>query len=399
MDQEGVLVTKRKAHEYQIISDFLSRKLSRSDAAKILNVRERTISRKARRLELRGIKYLVHGNKSRIPANKAPRLLKHEIQILIQKEYYDFNIVHLLEVLKKDHGFSYSYDTIKRWCHEKHLVKRKKRRRAKIRKYRDRLINEGLMLQFDGSPHRWNGKEEWCLIGAIDDATSKIPYAEFFHSEDTLSCMTVMQRIIERVGIPYSLYVDRAGWFGGHKRQNFSQFKRACEELGINIIFASSPQAKGRIERAWDTIQDRLIPEMRIRKITKMPSANDYLQNQFLPNYWNTKNTVMPGSFEKKYRPITDDLDLNEIFCVKEYRTVKADHTILWCNEFYKIESNLKYSIQGQEIEIRNYQDLTWKAFFAGQKIEVTKIRSNRVEPRLKKISNCAEVTDDTIAA
>lgn len=374
MGQEGILVGKRMEFEHQVISDFLSRKMSRVQASEMLGVRERTISRKSRRLEKKGLTALVHGNKKRIPFNKILEVKKREVMNLVECRYFDFNMTHCLEILERDHGLKVSYETFRRWSHEKHLVKRKKRRRSKPRKYRDRMECEGMLLQFDGSPHRWNGKDEWCLIGAIDDATSKMPYAEFFLSESTLSCMTVMQKIIEKNGIPYALYVDRAGWFGGQKRQNFAQFKRACEELDINVIFANSPQAKGRIERAWDTIQDRLIPEMRIRKVKRMPAANDYLQSQFLPNYWNIKNTVMPASQDKKYRKLDPRINLNEIFCTKEYRVVKHDHTISWDSELYQLHSPLKYSIQNQEIELRTYQDLTWKAYFAGKEIEVKKI-------------------------
>jgi transposase len=371
MDQEGILVGKRMEFEHQIISDFLSRKMSRVQASEMLGVEERTISRKARRLEEKGLTSLVHGNRKRAPSNKILGSEKLKIMKLVESRYFDFNMTHCLEILKAEHDFKNGYDTLRRWSHEKHLVKRKKRRRSKPRKYRDRMECEGLLLQFDGSPHRWNGKDEWCLIGAIDDATSKIPYAEFFLSEDTLSCMTVMQKIIEKNGIPYSVYVDRAGWFGGQKRQNFAQFKRACEELDINVIFANSPQAKGRIERAWDTIQDRLIPEMRIRKIHRMPAANHYLQHQFLAGYWEQKNTVVPRSLEVKYRKLPPKRDLNEIFCTKEYRIVKSDHTISWHGDLYQLDSPLKYSIQRQEIELRTYQDLTWCAYFAGKKVKL----------------------------
>jgi hypothetical protein len=236
------------------------------------------------------------------------------------------------------------------------------------------MPSEGLLLQMDGSPHRYNGKDEWCLIAAIDDATSDIPYAEFFLSEDTINCMSVMQKIIEKKGIPYAIYVDRAGCLGGGKRALFNQFKRACGELDIRIIFASSAQAKGRIERTWDTIQDRLIPEMRLRNIKSMPAANDYLQNQFIPNYWTQKNTVVPHNFESRYKPIPGDKNLREIFCLKEYRNVKADHTLSWNNVIYQLNSPLKYSIRGQKIELRTYQDLTWVAYYAGKPIELRRV-------------------------
>lgn len=374
MDQGGLFVSKRMVFEHQVISDFLSGKMSRVQASELLGVRERTISRKARKIEKKGLASLIHGNKKRTPQNKVSRSLKNEIMGFVKCKYYDFNMTHCLEVLESNHKIKIGYETFRRWCHENHVVKRKQRRRPKIRKYRDRMNCEGLLLQFDGSPHRWNGKDEWCLIGAIDDATSKMPHAEFFLSEDTLSCMTVMQRIVEKNGIPYAVYVDRAGWFGGGKRQYFAQFKRACEELSINVIFASSPQAKGRIERAWNTIQDRLIPEMRIRNIQRMPAANYFLQNQFLPNYWELNNTVVPRSLEIKYRELPEGVNLNEIFCIKEHRVVGFDHTISWQGDHYKIELPEKYTIRKQQVELRTYQNLTWKALFAGKEITLEKV-------------------------
>lgn len=133
----------------------------------------------------------------------------------------------------------------------------------------------GLMLQMDGSTHRWFGNNKSCLIAMIGDANSDI-HAEFFPSEITAGCLKVMRSVIEKSGVFKTLYVDRAGIFGGPKSCNFSQMQRACEELGINIIFASSPQGKGRIERAFDTLQDRLIPELRLHNIIDMAGANSY---------------------------------------------------------------------------------------------------------------------------
>jgi len=368
---EGILMSKREQFRYSAVSKFLQGEVSRDETAKLLQVTERTVSRIARRIEKRSFQGVTHGNRGSTPENKLPELLRSSTMKLVEDLYFDFNMTHCLEVLKREQGISITYSVFRRWCHAQHMVKRKKRRRAKARIKRVRMPRAGMLLQFDGSHHRWNGKEEWCLIAAIDDATSDIPYAEFFHSEDTLNCMTVMQRIVETKGIPYAVYVDRAGWFGGQKRQMFCQFKRACEDLGIEVIFANSAQAKGRIERAWDTIQDRLIPEMRIRNITRMPGANEYLQNEFLPNYWKRENTVIAHSLEIQYRPLPPGIDLNEIFCKKEHRTVNSDHTISWGNSKYVINSPLKYSIQKQQIELRTYQDLTWKSFFAGKPISI----------------------------
>jgi transposase len=383
---EGIYMSKNGQFTHQVVSDFLQGKLNRREAAELLQVTQRSVTRLARRIESKGLFGVIHGNREKIPSNKKSEKLKKSVMDLVEEKYFDFNMTHCLEVLKESHQIDLKYSTFRTWCHSRHLVKRRKRGKGVARNQRVRMPNEGLLLQMDGSPHRYNGKDEWCLIAAIDDATSDIPYAEFFLSEDTINCMTVMQKIIEKKGIPYAIYVDRAGCLGGGKRGGFySQFKRACDELDIRIIFASSPEAKGRIERTWDTFQDRIIPEMRIRNIQRMPAANDYLQNQFIPNYWAQKNKVVPRSLESRYKAVPQDKNLREIFCLKEHRSVKRDHTLSWEGKTYQLDSPLKYSIQGQQIELRTYQDLTWVAFFAGKPIPlrlVTPPERFKPEPR-----------------
>ena len=384
MDEGGIYMSKQGQLVYRTVSDFMHGKLSRKETSEVLEIRERTVTRIARRIEKKGLWAGVHGNRGRTPWNKKGEDQKRLVMDLVAEKYFDFNMTHCLEKLKELHGLEIKYETFRRWCHEKKLVKRQKRRKAIARYRRTRMQSEGLLLQMDGSPHRYNGKDEWCLIAAIDDATSDIPYGEFFLSEDTINCMTVLQRIIEKKGIPYALYVDEAGCLGGGKRAHFNQFKRAAEELGIRIIFATSPEAKGRIERAWDTIQDRIIPEMRLRKIHRIPAANDYLQNQFLPNYWKQSNTVTPKSFESRYTALHPSIALREVLCLKEYRTVNRNHTLSWNNSTYDLRSPLKYSIYRQKIEIRTYQDLTWKAFFANKPID---LEERLPETLLKKAS------------
>jgi transposase len=161
MDQGGFIVSKRMVFEHLIIPDFLSRKVSRVQASEMLEVRERTVSRKARRLERKGLMSLVHGNQKRAPQNKIINSKKFEVMKLVESRYFDFNMTHYLEVLERDQKLKVGYETFRHWCHKKHLVKRKKRRRSKPRKYRDRMECEGLLLQFDGSPPRWNGKDVW----------------------------------------------------------------------------------------------------------------------------------------------------------------------------------------------------------------------------------------------
>jgi len=349
--------------------------ISRNDGQKILGVSERTLRRYIRDYAEQGVTFIKHGNAERSPVNKSDQGLRKKVLDLVQQKYFDFNLTHCLEKLETDENLEIKRETFRNWCHDIKMVKRAKRRAPKIRKRRERMQQTGLMLQMDGSPHHWFGEKSSCLIAAIDDADSDVPFGEFFPAEDTLSCMRVLQKIVEKRGIFQILYVDRAGIFGGPKRAHFSQVKRALKELGIHIIFANSPEAKGRIERLWNTLQDRLIPEMRIRKIQTYREANLFLQEQFLPNDYAAKFKVIPANLQTAYKPLPTGISLDEIFCMKIYRGVKRDHTFSWGNEIYRIDSPLKHSIYKQKIEIRTYQDLNSKVFFANKEIQVSLVK------------------------
>jgi len=235
------------------------------------------------------------------------------------------------------------------------------------------MESPGLLLQMDASTHRWFGDKKSCLIAIIDDATSEI-HAEFFEAETTLGCLKVLRDTIAKNGIFKTLYVDKAGIYGGPKRCNFSQVKRACEELGIEIIFANSAQGKGRIERSFDTFQDRLIPELRLKRIKKLSSANSYLQEQFIPNYWQPKVEVLARNTNSEYAPVPKKVDLGSIFIVKEYRKIRPDHTFSYGNQFFLIESPLRHSIAKQKIEIRIIDDNGFTAYFADRQLRVPEV-------------------------
>lgn len=196
----------------------------------------------------------------------------------------------------------------------------------------------------DGCHHRFNGKDEWCLIiTAIDDATSNIPYGEFFIGETTHGCLKVLKRIVELKGVPKAIYTDRAGWSGGGKRSDFSQFKRACDQIGIQLIFANTPEGKGRIERTFRTIQDRLIPELRLKKIKSMTAATNYFNNEFLQNYWNKEKTVKPENPMAEYSPLNPFIDLDKILCIQEIRTISNDQTVSWQAKRYRVKGSPIY--------------------------------------------------------
>lgn len=364
----------------QLIVDVISKvaegKITILNAAKLLNKSRRTIERYLQQYQQVGIKFVIHKNNGKKPINKLPDKLKSKVQKLIKEKYFDLNLTHLSEMLQKNESITVKRETLRTWAHEIHHVKRAKKRRPKARKRRDRMEASGLMLQMDGSPHLWFGREKSCLIAAIDDATSEV-YAQFFKTETTLGCLQVLKSIIKQKGIFKTLYVDRAGIFGGPKRCHFSQVQRACAELGIEIIFANSPQGKGRIERAFDTFQDRLVPELRLNNINDINSANEYLTQSFIPNYWDKNIVVKALNSCSEFTEIPASIKLNEVFVLKEYRKIRNDHTFSYGNKFYLINSPLRASIAKQEIEIRTTEAGLFNAYFADKELSVSEV----VEP------------------
>ncbi len=381
-------------------------KISFSSARKILRKSQRTIERYLKKYRKEGLKFAIHKNFSRSPSNKIDDSLKLKVQNLIKNKYYDFNLTHLSEKLIDEENIIAKRETLRKWAHEINFVKKAKRRKPKVRKRRERMESPGLMLQLDGSPHRWFGDTKSCLIAIIDDANSEL-YGEFFPSETTIGCMKVIKEYIQKRGIFKILYVDKAGIFGGPKRCNFSQVQKACENIGIEIIFANSPQGKGRIERAFSTIQDRLIPELRINKIKNIQSANNYFKNIFLPNYWNERLTVIPSCSVSEFEQVPAEINLDDIFLIREFRKIRLDHTISFKNNFFLIDPLNKKSIANQKIEVITDLESNVKFKYAGKEIKATEVKIPKkmslgdmeIESKMKAINLAKSLKSVTKAA
>ncbi|MCH2534820.1 MAG: ISNCY family transposase [Bdellovibrionales bacterium] len=355
---------------FQVVSEFIAGKLFRFEAAELLSCSERTITRWATKIKYKGLQGVKNGNYGRVPRNKIPDSVRKQVLELIRKKYYDFNVTHLLETLEEKHGIMVSYSTLHRWCKAANMVKNPRRGKSKVRKPRPRMRREGYILQMDGSHHRFNGEDEWCLISAIDDATSKIIHAEFFSGETTKNCLQFLMDLIRKKGVPMAIYTDRAGWSGFGKRDNFLHFVAACEKLGIKVLFAGSPEAKGRVERSFRTIQDRLIPELRINKIKTMKEANFYLQKVFIPQYWNKKNTVEAQDPNPAYSKLPKEIDLKEICCFEYRRKIAKDQTISWRSKKWPVNSKLIKDLRGYNATIRVLLNGEVRIFVMGNKIE-----------------------------
>lgn len=374
-----LMLTAADQLKLDVVLRVLSGKITRPQARMLLNVSKSTLKRYLKHYQSKGPVFVKHGNSGKKPKHALPSELKLQVHRIFVNTWFDCNVTQFHEKLLEE-KISVGRETLRKWCHDWKMVKRSKRRRRKARFYRERMPQEGLLIQFDGSHHAWFAGKKSVLIAAIDDATGEIPYAEFFESEDTFSCMKVIEKIVEKKGTFQTLYTDRAGVYGGSKRQNFAQLKRACEELGIQVFYAQSPEAKGRVERLFQTLQDRLCVELRVRKIQTLEEANNYLP-EFLTKQYADRFIKPPENPESAYQPLTGPLDLGQIFCMKDYRRIYNDHTITYGSQSFQLRPKDGISIAGHEVEIREYRNQHWKAFYRGEEMPLTVVKKSNYSP------------------
>lgn len=369
----GFILRARDQLKIEIMFKVSKGEIRTSDACSILKVSERTLRRYLKSFREKGIYFIKHGNCGKTPRNKIPEPIKLHTQALIKQRYFDFNMSHLREKLIEEFNITIKYETLRKWCHEIGYVKHAQKRRYKPKYYRQRMSQKGLLLQMDGSHHKWFSDRTTCLMAVIDDATNEV-YARFYDGETTVACMDFLKRHIEKYGVCTSYYTDKAGLFGGIKRSNFSQVERALGEVGSQVIYAHTPEAKGRVERLFKTLQDRLIPELRLKGITTMKEANYYLETTYLPYQHNQKYMVKAHNPLSAYRSLAGKIDLNDVFCLKEFRVVARDHTVSINGVRYFIADELRHSINKQKLEIRFNKWGDFKAYFANKDIKLVRI-------------------------
>lgn len=373
---EYVGLNSNEQLKLDVIGKVLQQKITRKSAQQILNVSERTLRRYVKAYEEDGPLFVKHGNWKNTPANKTLEPLKEDIIALIQEKYYDFNRKHASEKLNEVEGIPIGYDTLNRWCNEKKILTKKANKRKRKKHYRrNRMKQKGLMIQMDGSPEVWFGLKKHSLVIAIDDADGEIIAGNFAPTETTFSCMNVIKDVLRKRGIFNLLYVDKAGIFGsnhltkfGVKREGFSQLRQRLQEQNIQVIHAHSAQAKGRVERAFNTLQDRLIPEMRLAGIRNIKEANKYFNEYFLPEIFNKKYTVTPESEESAFIPILPSVNIDELFYRSETRVVRKDHTISFKGKTIDLEK-IDDDIVDKEIELRFYPDESVRLFLSKKEL------------------------------
>lgn len=387
-DSRGFFMSKRELLKLEVTEAFRNGKISRKQAASSLGVSERQISRYAGALRLKGVPGLVHGNRGRAPKNRTNVATKQAYLKLYQEVFGDFNFYHAWEMIHAHEMVpkqsQVCYQSFRKWCRQAGLGKIKRRRVSKARIMRERSANEGAILQMDGSPHRWFGQQETSLLVMIDDATSKVAAAHIAPSETTVDSIQLLETVVRTHGIPEVIITDQAGWSGqAGKRQEFTQFGRVCDELGIILVRTSTPESKGRVERFFRTAQDRLIPELKLYGIEGFTDSNRYLKQCFLES-WNEQFSVEASQFTKRYRSVPKHLNLEEIFCLKYKRQINRDQTVSFRGHQYRILNRELGSLARREVMIHINHSGELQSLFLGQKRlsweQVNKKLSNRFQ-------------------
>ena len=340
-----IMLSQEELRRLHILTRVKDKTLNQAEASGILGISSRQIRRLLKRINSEGQAGIVHRSRGKTSNRKIPEQTKNRIIEIYRKDYGDFGPTMAAEKLSEKHNLKVSDETLRLWLAKKGYWKIK-RNKKKHRQWRERKHNYGEMLQIDGSHHDWfEGRGPVCvLMGYIDDATGKVS-GKFYTYEGTIPAMDSFKLYIRKYGIPVSIYLDKhttykspakeAGYYGETQKESLSQFQRAMQELGVKVIHAHSPQAKGRVERLFRTFQDRVVKEMRLAGVNSIEEGNEFL-NSYLPIF-NKKFSVEAKEENNLHRKIIKGLDLNKILCIKTERTLRNDFTITHKGLLYQI--------------------------------------------------------------
>lgn len=337
----------------EIINQVLSHKITNGQAGAALGITPRQVQRLKKKIAEEGESGIIHQLRGKQSNHHIDIRLKEKAIAAIKEKYADFKPTFATEKLEENHAIHISYGTTRLWMIQEKLWNPRKQRQTIYRSFRPRKEYFGELQQFDGSYHRWfenrfldtyGNPIEVCLLASIDDATGKITRAEFLANEGVVAVFKFWQGYVESLGKPVAIYLDKFSTYKiNHKnavdnKDLLTQFQRAMRQLSINPIPANSPQAKGRIERLFGTLQDRLIKEMRLANIRTPEEGNKFLKEVFIPKF-NEKFAVIPAKAGSVHKPLLkgEKDNLRHIFSIHEERRVNLDFTIQFKNNWYQL--------------------------------------------------------------
>lgn len=386
--QEILVMSKKERDKYYILQQVLEKKLKQNKAAELLKLSDRQVRNLLSTFKKEGPKGLVSKKRGKLSNRAYDVTFKKQITALIREKYPDFGPTFAQEKLLEYHKLNVSVETLRLWMIEENLwVSRKSRRQ--MHPLRPRRDYFGELIQIDASIHHWfeNRSGKCALIVFIDDATSKITSLFFCKVECLEGYFTALKNHLLKYGRPVGLYSDRHAIFGGSDHIHNAQFIRALKELGVESLLANSPQAKGRVERVNQTLQDRLVKEMRLRNISNIEDANHYLE-EFV-EVFNKKFSKEPRGQIDAHRPLDSGYDLERILARCEVRTLTKDLSFSYHSKIYKImEPNMINRLKCKKIEVRQNHSEELRVFYENKELRFVPIEESIGE---KIILDCKE--------
>jgi transposase len=347
-------------------------------AALVMGVSERQCYRVKARVGKAGAKGVVHGNRGRPCKRKTEEKTVRRVLELARGKYQGFNDHHLTEKLEEQEKIKLCREKVRQLLRAHGIGSPKKRRGIKHRSRRERRASEGMMLQVDGSPHDWlQGRgPRLCLIGAIDDATNKVMGALFVQAESSWGYFKLFSEIFREHGLPQSIYTDCHSVFWTDReptldeqlinRKPTTEVGRGLEELGVTLILAHSPQAKGRIERLWNTFQDRLVSDLRLAGAKTVQQATVVL-NRYLPVH--NRKFAKPAKAQPAWRKLSA-VKIERALCFKQQRTVAKDNTVTFEGTVLQIPKTSPFrSYANKRIDVHVLLDGALEFFYKTEKI------------------------------
>jgi len=379
MAEEDIIMARPgELKRLHVIEKVLEGIIKQGEAAEILSLSLRQIRRVVKRIRIEGDKGIVHKARGRPSNRRIPGKVRDKVIQLYRKEYADFGPTLASEKLLERDGIRVNDETLRMWLIETGDWK-KTRKRRRHRQWRERKHHCGEMVQMDGSHHDWfEGRGPGCvLMGYMDDATGRV-FGRFYEYEGTIPAMDSFKRYIRKYGLPLSVYLDKYKTYKStakpsledelNDREPLSDFERALKELGVEVRHANSPQAKGRIERLFGTLQDRLVKEMRLRGIRTLEEANAFLE-EYLPIY-NRRFSVSPKEKGDLHRPFGRELDLDAILCKKTERTLRNDFTVAHNSKLYQVDQ----AIQASKVMVQDRMDGSLRIYYKDRALRFREI-------------------------
>jgi hypothetical protein len=405
--EEVIGMNRHEINRHHIIRNVLEGKATQAEAARILGVTDRQVRRICARVRAKGAQGVVHQLRGRASNHQIdPERIEKALCALHDPLWEGFGPTFAKDKLKELHGIQLGRETLRKLMTQAGLWQ-PHRQGPRHRAWRERRACVGMMVQLDGSDHDWfEGRGPRCvLLIYIDDATSRILYGEFVTVEETFTLMRSTWNYIKRCGRPVALYVDKdsiykINWAAKYEslerdENAKTQFTRAMDDLGIEVITANSPQAKGRVERGFGTHQDRLVKELRLRGISTMAAANLYLWQHYLPQH-NARYSVSPAATSDAHRPLLVGHRLEQILSLREQRTVMNDYTLSYGGKFLQVLEHQPVRVDpGDKVEVENRLDGSQHLRFKGTYLNFKGIQKRHYRPFLEAQPSHGKQRDD----